>query len=191
MENSGQESPMQQHQQPPLESIVAIQDRDEKCVEPKQAPQNFRQDFNHLYSQVHNNVRQLSFMKEILSCNPSGEILETIQKHFAILRRAALTEQGSIYFPKNTDYVYVLALEEGKYYVGTSEQLENRLLQHFDHEGSLWTRRYKPVRVIEIIEGDKQVEEHKTLEIMKKYGWQNVRGSHWCKINMSSPPRNL
>ena len=84
---------------------------------------------------------------------------------------------------------YVLELEDGKYYVGKSTNLNLRLAQHFTGDGSRWTKRYKPMRLLHVFLGD--VEREKTLFFMKTYGWQNVRGSSWCKVHMTSAPMCL
>lgn len=88
--------------------------------------------------------------------------------------------------------VYVLGLEQGKYYVGISLSLNMRFGQHFNGDGSVWTKTYKPVKIIEIIyPATSLIEKQKTLEYMRKYGWENVRGYAWCKLEMKNPPNEL
>ena len=72
--------------------------------------------------------------------------------------------------------VYVLLLENSKYYIGYSEEYIFRLKKHFKNQGSLWTKKYPPIGVLEIIQGDKKIEKKTTLKYMRKYGWENVRG---------------
>ena len=38
----------------------------------------------------------------------------------------------------------------GKVYIGKTENVNFRLKQHFDLNGSKWTQKYKPIKVIEI-----------------------------------------
>ena len=84
----------------------------------------------------------------------------------------------------NDPYVYVLKLSEGKYYVGYTENIYNRLCQHFDGEGSKYTKIYPPINVIKIIpHGSETIEKLVTLEMMKKYGRQNVRGGPWTSFD--------
>ena len=82
-------------------------------------------------------------------------------------------------------WLYVLKLEEGKYYVGiTSQTPEIRMREHINHvRAAYWTMKYKPLELIEKkdlggmtkVEAEK-IENKKTREIMKIYGLNNVRG---------------
>lgn len=88
--------------------------------------------------------------------------------------------------------IYVLQLENGKFYVGYTER-ENgeRFIEHFSDEGAEWTKKYKPIQVLEFREGTKDDENIVTLELMRELGWFNVRGGKWCKVNMTHPPEEL
>jgi predicted GIY-YIG superfamily endonuclease len=88
--------------------------------------------------------------------------------------------------------IYVLLLEHGKIYVGYTER-ENgeRFIEHFDGNGSKWTQKYKPIEVIEFRKGTLEDERIVTLEYMKAYGWYNVRGSCYCQVEMTTPPKEL
>jgi predicted GIY-YIG superfamily endonuclease len=79
--------------------------------------------------------------------------------------------------------IYVLECAEGKYYVGITLDLNKRLAQHLAGHGALWTRLWKPVRVVEIIhEGATLALENETTKrYMETYGAANVRGGSWCK----------
>lgn len=44
--------------------------------------------------------------------------------------------------------IYILELENQKYYVGKTENPEVRIDSHFQGEGSVWTKKYKPIRVL-------------------------------------------
>lgn len=82
--------------------------------------------------------------------------------------------------------IYVLALEEGKYYIGKTKNLKSRLDQHFTSYGSEWTRKYKPIDVVETIDDCDDLDEEKyTLKYMNKYGVDNVRGGSFCTIELS------
>ena len=48
-------------------------------------------------------------------------------------------------------YIYILQLEQGKYYVGKTNNPLFRLEQHFNSNGSVWTTKYNPISVLEII----------------------------------------
>lgn len=80
-------------------------------------------------------------------------------------------------------YVYVLLLDNNNIYVGYSCSVEKRIKQHFDGKGSSWTKLHKPVRVLEVIHGSKQMEETKYNEYVEKFGKDKVRG--WLYISRS------
>ena len=48
-------------------------------------------------------------------------------------------------------YIYVLKLIQGKYYVGKTSNPRFRLDNHFNKNGSEWTRIYKPINIHQII----------------------------------------
>lgn len=82
---------------------------------------------------------------------------------------------------------YVLELENNKWYVGKTTNLNRRLCEHFspDHKASIWTDLHKPIDVHEWVVGDLEVE--KFFEYMTKYGFANVRGSYWCREKQPYP----
>ena len=81
--------------------------------------------------------------------------------------------------------IYILKLEEGKYYVGRTKDLNKRTIEHFKLNGSEWTKKYKPVEILSTHIGDNFEEEKLTLTIMDKYGIDNVRGGSYCKISLT------
>ncbi|KAJ3411780.1 Cullin-4A [Chytridiales sp. JEL 0842] len=89
--------------------------------------------------------------------------------------------------------IYVLLLEQGKIYVGYSERpISERVLEHFRRHGSRWTTMYRPLQLLSVINGGGLKEENETtLKMMDKYGWWNVRGGSWCKVEMDSCPPAL
>lgn len=87
---------------------------------------------------------------------------------------------------RRRETVYVLELEGGMFYVGWTVNLDRRIKQHFEGNGSEWTKKYRPIKVIEVFESKTLTFEcTKTLEYMSKYTPQRVRGGKWCKANMS------
>lgn len=73
--------------------------------------------------------------------------------------------------------VYILRLESQKYYVGTSSNLPRRLKDHFSGRGSVWTKKYKPLEVVGIIENrDIFTEDNTTKTLMFEHGIEEVRG---------------
>jgi predicted GIY-YIG superfamily endonuclease len=86
-------------------------------------------------------------------------------------------------------FIYILKLKDSKYYIGksrTQKTLFNRLQNHFSHNGAVWTKRYKPIEVIDIINivDEKFMEDRIVFEYMKKYGIENVRGGSFCKVKL-------
>jgi predicted GIY-YIG superfamily endonuclease len=82
-------------------------------------------------------------------------------------------------------FIYILQLEDDKYYVGKSNDVDARIAQHFDGFGSEWTKIYPPIAVIEVIEGDEFDEDKYTKIYMKKYGIDHVRGGSYAQVNLS------
>lgn len=80
-------------------------------------------------------------------------------------------------------FIYALKLEEGKYYVGRSNHVENRIQQHQEEQGSSWTSKYKLVEVLFIKESTSCFDEDKyTKELMMNFGVENVRGGNYTTI---------
>ena len=82
-------------------------------------------------------------------------------------------------------WIYVLRCYNNKYYVGkTEKKIMQRYKEHLTGKGSAWTRKYKPIELVECIRGDKFDEDKKTKEYMEKYGINNVRGGSYCQITL-------
>jgi len=79
--------------------------------------------------------------------------------------------------------IYILELENGKYYVGRTVNADLRIDKHFNHNGSYWTAKHKPRKVIRIMNNCNIYDEDKyTLQMMAQYGVDNVRGGSFTKI---------
>ena len=52
--------------------------------------------------------------------------------------------------PKSS--IYVLQLEGEKLYVGRSSVPQERILAHFNGDGAAWTKRHRPLHVLEVRE---------------------------------------
>jgi len=92
-------------------------------------------------------------------------------------------------------YTYVLLLQNNKLYVGNTDNIYNRLLDHcqMSASSSVWVRQHGPVRRVVEISRDccRDDELYKTLEYMEMFGWQNVRGASYCRPTMRAPPAAL
>lgn len=82
--------------------------------------------------------------------------------------------------------IYILELENNKYYVGKTNNISFRINDHINNNGSFWTKKYKPKKLLEVIENCDNFDEDKyTLKYMEKYGINNVRGGSFCQIKLS------
>jgi hypothetical protein len=89
-------------------------------------------------------------------------------------------------------FIYILLLEYNKYYIGKTSNPNFRIENHFNSNGSVWTKKYNPIKVVEIIENCSDFDEDKyTLIYMEKYGIDNVRGGTFTHIILSKEKVNL
>jgi len=83
--------------------------------------------------------------------------------------------------------IYILKLEDNKYYVGKTKNINKRFLDHFTNNGSEWTKKYKPIEIINKHNSNDNFDEEKyTLLTMDEYGIDNVRGGSYCKLELSN-----
>lgn len=84
-------------------------------------------------------------------------------------------------------WLYVLKLEQGKYYVGiTSRTPEARFKEHVNgFYAAEWTKVYKPIKIdqtvdlgVTTIEKTEDYENKVTRKYIKEYGFNNVRGGN-------------
>lgn len=82
-------------------------------------------------------------------------------------------------------YIYILQLEQGKYYVGKTVNPSFRLESHFNSNGSAWTKLYRPIKMVELIPNCDDYDEDKYTRIfMDKYGMDNVRGGSFVSVEL-------
>ncbi len=99
----------------------------------------------------------------------------------------------SVEYPTPTipsSWVYVLRLSGERYYVGYTEQLTGRLDDHFkgSPQSAAWTRMYKPLDVVLVVKGgDRALESQLTLNYMRKFGWERVRGGQYVRAQLPIP----
>ncbi len=86
--------------------------------------------------------------------------------------------------------VYILQLENNKFYIGKTYNLQHRLAQHFAGIGSAWTKKFKPSHLISSFPGDGFDEESTTLRAMAKHGIESVRGGSYSKIVLNENEQN-
>jgi predicted GIY-YIG superfamily endonuclease len=115
------------------------------------------------------------------SCNICGfKSIKTVDTNIYILECSNKTEGKSE--GKTEGY---------KYYIGKTTNPTFRLEQHFNSAGSAWTKKYNPIRVLEIIPNCDDFDEDKyTIKYMKQYGIDNVRGGSFCQIELDEENTN-
>ena len=94
-------------------------------------------------------------------------------------------------FPNSSPCVYVLRLSGCHFYVGKTDNLDNRLQAHREGHGSAWTRKYPMLSLDEIFAAPdnaslEQLELFTTVEQMKKRGIHRVRGSCFSQPEFSN-----
>ena len=83
--------------------------------------------------------------------------------------------------------IYILKLQDNKYYVGKTDNFEKRKHEHINGIASCWTKKYKLISVEQIIKDASPYDEDKyTIEYMGKYGINNVRGGVYVKEALDS-----
>ncbi|MDB5177107.1 MAG: hypothetical protein JWN75_775 [Candidatus Saccharibacteria bacterium] len=88
-------------------------------------------------------------------------------------------------------HLYVLKLEEDKWYIGISTDVEKRFKQHMSGFASAaWTKKYKPIKIQDTrylgdiaIDKAQQIEGRITRKYMEKYGDENVRGGDLTDVD--------
>ena len=84
-------------------------------------------------------------------------------------------------------YIYILKLEQGKYYVGKSNTPLDRILSHFNGKGSVWTKKYTPIEIHSVLPDMDDYDEDKYTKIMMdEYGVENVRGGSYTSLNINT-----
>jgi hypothetical protein len=89
-------------------------------------------------------------------------------------------------------FIYILKLEKGKYYIGKTNNPQFRLENHFNSNGSEWTKTYKPLKVLEIKPNCDDYDEDKyTRMFMDKYGMNNVRGGSFVSVKLTKTQKDI
>jgi predicted GIY-YIG superfamily endonuclease len=81
------------------------------------------------------------------------------------------------------EQLYVIQCEKGKYYVGKTADVMRRYEEHKTGKGSAWTRKYKPINLIECRPlKDEHDENNVTKNYMRNHGIEHVRGGTFTQI---------
>ena len=86
-----------------------------------------------------------------------------------------------------TTSIYILRLQEGRYYVGKTTNVKRRYRDHINGKNCPWTSIYKPIEII-FCRPIKTVNDvnNVTKICMKKYGIDNVRGGIYTQVVLPS-----
>ena len=88
--------------------------------------------------------------------------------------------------------LYVLFCEGGHYYVGSTSNVDRRVAEHERGRGSAWTRKHKPVRLVETRPVRFRTDEDALVkEYMAKKGIDEVRGGSYSQIKLSEEEEQL
>lgn len=130
------------------------------------------------YTYYYNREGKIFTLDEILSelgyfryCPPHNPTISSVikceeQSYYDIIANSYRGER----------YVYVLSLENGKYYVGYTSNLKNRLVAHFNGTGPKYTRVYRVISVVNVYRGYKEESSKECVSMINKYGKDNVTG---------------
>ena len=80
-------------------------------------------------------------------------------------------------------YIYTLELSSGNYYVGKTNDVARRFIQHKTGFGSAWTKKHDGAKLIDLFVSTNAFDEQMhTLKLMKIHGIDYVRGAQFSKI---------
>jgi len=88
-------------------------------------------------------------------------------------------------------HIYILQLETNKFFVGITDNIIFNIT-HFDRNSSSFTKKYKPLFLLEF----KEKMEHIDIDItvkkyMNKYGIDSVRGGSYLDLELSIEQKNI
>lgn len=90
--------------------------------------------------------------------------------------------------------IYVIECESSKWYVGrTTQDAERRFAEHVEgKKASEWTKTYRPLRLASVEKMKTKFDEDvKVLELMTRFGMDNVRGGSYCQMILSEAQRKV
>lgn len=86
--------------------------------------------------------------------------------------------------------LYVMRLESGKFYVGTSGDPTARFDAHKKGTGAAWTAKYPPLEMIKTeLDKTRQDEDAEVKRLMLEHGIDNVRGGSYVQVDLPAYQR--
>jgi len=149
-----------------------------------------------IFIDFHENFSKISLYKFIEFQNQKQEMSSIVRYLYDwiynLITYPFATNSDTTINTNTTIYIYILELEQNKYYVGQSVEPEIRLQSHFDGHAAQWTQMYKPIRVLSVEPKVSAFDEDGyTIQMMMKHGIDNVRGGAFCTIHLDEVTRRV
>lgn len=123
--------------------------------------------------------------------SPSNRAIFSFRKRPQFFLKARLHPHPPSTMASSTQFIYVLLLEQGKYYVGSSNNVQRRFQEHQSGQGSAWTRLYPPIYIEKqyvVAPGSYAglAEDHEVTSMMMQHGIDRVRGGSYSTIQFTA-----
>lgn len=157
-----------------------------KCDQQIKQTQEYLLDQQAKYDQCIEKVQQ-DLQNQQIKHEKLNEQLQSVLQEQGKLDQ--LVSQNQPIEPKSNSnlILYVLSLENNKFYIGTTERnISIRFQEHVNGRGSEWTNLHKPIGIFEIVENvDRYDEDKYTKKYMDLHGVDNVRGGTYCQTTLT------
>ena len=132
------------------------------------------------YSQLVENIRELIKRRKV------------VKRRINKLTKAPSNKLSKYY--EKPIFLYVLKLEDDCWYVGTTRNVERRFKTHYKGKGAIWTKEHRPIEIHQSgntgLVSDSEacrLEDKVTIEYVRRYGTQKVRGGGYCQRSPNWP----